>query len=82
MTSPRPRDCVSQIPAYVAGRPPQPRDGMTTYKLSSNENPYPPLPGSVGLIYQLVQAFCEPGDEVVYAWRSFEAYPTRKPASP
>ena len=31
--------------------------------------------GSVGLIYQLVQAFCEPGDEVVFAWRSFEAYP-------
>ena len=31
--------------------------------------------GSVGLIYQLVNAFCEPGDEVVYAWRSFEAYP-------
>ena len=22
-----------------------------------------------------MQAFCEPGDEVVYAWRSFEAYP-------
>jgi histidinol-phosphate aminotransferase len=22
-----------------------------------------------------VQAFCEPGDEVVFAWRSFEAYP-------
>ena len=31
--------------------------------------------GSVGLIYQLLQAFCDPGDEVVYAWRSFEAYP-------
>jgi histidinol-phosphate aminotransferase len=118
MTSPQPRDCVSQIPAYVAGRPPQPHPGMTTYKLSSNENPYPPLPGvveaataaaeqmnrypdmgntalyealsdklavptdhlalatgSVALIYQLVQAFCEPGDEVVHAWRSFEAYP-------
>ncbi|HEX4471453.1 MAG TPA: histidinol-phosphate transaminase [Nocardioides sp.] len=118
MTSPQPRACVSQIPAYVAGKPPQPRDGLTTYKLSSNENPYPPLPGvvaaatlaaeqmnrypdmgstalyealsdklgvdtdrlalatgSVGLIYQLVQAFCDPGDEVVYAWRSFEAYP-------
>ena len=118
MTGPQPRDCVSQIPAYVAGRPPQPREGLTTYKLSSNENPYPPLPGvveaaaraaeqmnrypdmgntalyealadklgvgtdhlslatgSVGLIYQLVQAFCDPGDEVVYAWRSFEAYP-------
>ncbi|HEY2877900.1 histidinol-phosphate transaminase [Nocardioides sp.] len=118
MTSPQPRACVSQIPAYVAGKPPLPREGLTTYKLSSNENPYPPLPGvveaatraaeqmnrypdmgntalyetladrfgvatdqlalatgSVALIYQLVQAFCEPGDEVVYAWRSFEAYP-------
>jgi histidinol-phosphate aminotransferase len=118
MTSPQPRECVARIPAYVAGKPPQPREGLTTYKLSSNENPYPPLPGvveaalraaeqmnrypdmgntalygaladklavgadrlalatgSVGLIYQLVQAFCEPGDEVVYAWRSFEAYP-------
>ncbi len=118
MSSPQPRECVSRIPAYVAGKPPQPRPGLTTYKLSSNENPYPPLPGvleaaaraatemnrypdmgntalyaalseslgvpvdelalatgSVALIYQLVQAFCEPGDEVVYAWRSFEAYP-------
>jgi histidinol-phosphate aminotransferase len=118
MTTPQPRDCVSRIPAYVAGKPPRARAGLTTYKLSSNENPYPPLPGvveaavraaeqmnrypdmgntalygalseklgveserlalatgSVGLIYQLVQAFCEPGDEVVYAWRSFEAYP-------
>jgi len=118
MPGPQPRACVSQIPAYVAGKPPRPRAGLTTYKLSSNENPYPPLPGvleaavraaeqmnrypdmgstalcsalsdklavpteqlavatgSVGLIYQLVQAYCEPGDEVVYAWRSFEAYP-------
>ena len=31
--------------------------------------------GSVALIYQILQAFCDPGDEVVYAWRSFEAYP-------
>ncbi|WP_151084022.1 histidinol-phosphate transaminase [Nocardioides cynanchi] len=118
MTGPQPRACVTQIPAYVAGKPPAPRPDMTTYKLSSNENPFGPLPGvleaaaraaeqmnrypdmgstalyaalsdklgvatdelalatgSVALIYQLVQAFCEPGDEVVYAWRSFEAYP-------
>lgn len=122
MTSPQPRPNprpnVTAIPTYVAGKPPAPREGMTVYKLSSNENPYPPLPGvveaagmaaarmnrypdmgnaelyaalsdklavpaeqlalatgSVALIYQLVQAFCEPGDEVVYAWRSFEAYP-------
>ncbi len=31
--------------------------------------------GSVAVLYHLLQAFCEPGDEVVYAWRSFEAYP-------
>src|SRR3954447_5655909 len=124
MSSPQPRECVSRIPAYVAGKPPQPREGLTTYKLSSNENPYPPLPGvleaaaraagqmnrypdmgntalyealadklavptdhlalatgSVALIYQLVQGFCDPGDEVVYAWRSFEAYPIAVPAA-
>ena len=118
MTGPTPRENVLRIPAYVPGRPPTPRPGLTTYKLSSNENPYPPLPGvvdaaaeavarmnrypdmgcvelydalstrldvssanlgaatgSVALIYQLLQAFCDPGDEVVYAWRSFEAYP-------
>lgn len=116
--SPQARRNVAEIPTYVAGKPPAPRPGLTTYKLSSNENPYPPLPGvvaaateavermnrypdmgnvalydalsarfgvpvedlaaatgSVALIYQLVQAFCDPGDEVVHAWRSFEAYP-------
>ena len=124
MTSPQPRPNVAEIPPYVAGKPPVPRPGMTTYKLSSNENPYPPLPGvveaataaaermnrypdmgnaelyaalsgklgvpmedlalatgSVALIYQLVQAFCDPGDEVVFAWRSFEAYPIAVAAS-
>ncbi len=117
-STPQPRPNVLAIPAYVAGKPPVAQPGLTSYKLSSNENPYPPLPGvleaateaaaamnrypdmgstalyaalgeamgvpvedlaaatgSVGLIYQLVNAFCEPGDEVVYAWRSFEAYP-------
>ncbi|WP_211754354.1 histidinol-phosphate transaminase [Nocardioides gansuensis] len=116
--TPQPRANVGQIPAYVPGKPPTPRPGLTTFKLSSNENPYPPLPGvltaatraaeqmnrypdmgnsalydalaarlgvpvedlaaatgSVALIYQLLGAFCDPGDEVVYAWRSFEAYP-------
>ena len=116
--TPEPRPNIGLIPPYVAGKPPTVRPGMTSYKLSSNENPYPPLPGvveavqeavgsmnrypdmgsaalyaalaeklevpaddlslatgSVGLIYQLVQAFCEPGDEVIFAWRSFEAYP-------
>src|SRR5690349_13487609 len=31
--------------------------------------------GSVAILYHLLQAFCDPGDEVVHAWRSFEAYP-------
>jgi histidinol-phosphate aminotransferase len=122
MTSPQPRASVANIPAYVAGKPPQPRPGVAVYKLSSNENPYPPLPGvveaaeravsvmnrypdmgntalydalaarldvprerlaagtgSVAVLYHLLQAFCggDSGgqDEVVYAWRSFEAYP-------
>ncbi|WP_134768130.1 histidinol-phosphate transaminase [Nocardioides sp. 1609] len=118
MAHPQPRANIARIPAYVPGKPPSTRPGTTAYKLSSNENPYPPLPGvveaasaavatmnrypdmggvalyaalaerlgvpvddlatatgSVGLIYQVVTGFCEPGDEVIYAWRSFEAYP-------
>jgi len=117
-SGPQPREGVAAIPAYVPGRPPTPRAGLTSYKLSSNENPYPPLPGvlaevvrsatamnrypdmgsielrtalaaklgveldqvavgtgSVAILYHLLQAFCDPGDEVVHAWRSFEAYP-------
>jgi histidinol-phosphate aminotransferase len=115
---PQVRPAIADIPAYVPGRPPAVREGIETYKLSSNENPYPPLPGvldaaaqaaatmnrypdmgctvlyqalsehldvpvdnlaagagSVAVLYHLLQAFCEGGDEVVYAWRSFEAYP-------
>ncbi len=116
--APRPRAAIDALPAYVPGKPPAPREGITTYKLSSNENPYPPLPGvieaarsaaeqmnrypdmgctalyaalsdklgvptdslaagtgSVAVLYHLLQAYCDPGDNVVYAWRSFEAYP-------
>ncbi len=117
-TTPQPRPAIADLPAYVAGRPATPRPGVTTYKLSSNENPYPPpqpildavaaaatqlnrypdmgcadlyaalgesidVPagwlaagtGSVAVLYHVLQAFCGPGDEVVHAWRSFEAYP-------
>lgn len=115
--SPRIRDVLDGLPAYVAGKPAR-GSGGPSYKLSSNENPYPPLPGvldiaaqaaatmnrypdisssglvyalserfgvpaeriavgtgSVAVLYHLLQATCEAGDEVVYAWRSFEAYP-------
>ncbi|MFE7032504.1 histidinol-phosphate transaminase [Streptomyces sp. NPDC057621] len=116
-TSPKLRAELEGIPTYKPGRPAA-ADGPVAYKLSSNENPYPPLPGvlesvtaavgafnrypdmactglmaeladrfgvplthlatgtgSVGVAQQLVQATSGPGDEVIYAWRSFEAYP-------
>ncbi len=115
---PRLRPALDEVPAYRPGRPAPPVQGVTTYKISSNENPYPPLPsvlavvreaaahmnrypdmavtaltqalarylrlpadciatgtGSVGVLQQIVQCTCSEGDEVVYAWRSFEAYP-------
>lgn len=116
-TSPKLRAELEGIPTYKPGKPAA-AGGPVAYKLSSNENPYPPLPGvmetvtaaaesfnrypdlactalvnelsdrfavpashiatgtgSVGVAQQLVQATAGPGDEVIYAWRSFEAYP-------
>ena len=32
--------------------------------------------GSVGVLKQLMEAVSDPGNEVLYCWRSFEAYPT------
>ncbi len=112
------RAALGRMPAYVAGKPAPAIPGLATFKVSSNENPYPPLPsvlatiadaaahvnrypdmnnvalkraiadhygfgpesvsvgpGSTGVLVQFVQAFCDAGDEVVFAWRSFEAYP-------
>jgi histidinol-phosphate aminotransferase len=116
------RTALDAIPSYTPGKPSPSRPGVTTYKLSSNENPYPPLPGvldaavdaasrlnrypdmgasalyaaiaerfdvpehdlaagtgSVAVLYHLLQATCGEGDEVVYAWRSFEASPIAVP---
>ncbi|WP_037911336.1 histidinol-phosphate transaminase [Actinacidiphila yeochonensis] len=118
MSTPKLRAALDGIPTYKPGRPPVAAEGVPAFKLSSNENPYPPLPGvleaatgaaarlnrypdlacaeltaelaerfgvpvehvatgtgSVGVAQQLLQATAGPGDEVVYAWRSFEAYP-------
>jgi histidinol-phosphate aminotransferase len=115
---PRLRHALDGIPSYRPGRPAASTAGVPAYKLSSNENPYPPLPsvldvvraetgrfnrypdmfatglvaaiaerlgvpqervatgtGSVGVLQQVVQSTAGEGDEVVYAWRSFEAYP-------
>lgn len=112
------RSAVANLPGYRAGKPAPAPGAAVSYKLSSNENPYPPLPGvldavarasqqmnrypdaanteltaavaarlgvteaeiafgtgSVSVLYQLLQAVAGEGDEVIYAWRSFEAYP-------
>jgi histidinol-phosphate aminotransferase len=117
-TGPRLRPALDQLPSYKPGRAAPGRPGAPAYKISSNENPYPPLPGvleaavaaagamnrypdmfasglvtalaerfdvpeshlatgtgSVGVLQQIIQATVGPGDDVVYAWRSFEAYP-------
>ncbi|MFD4571422.1 histidinol-phosphate transaminase [Streptomyces sp. NPDC058417] len=118
-TNPKLRAELAGIPTYKPGKPAAVASaGPVAYKLSSNENPYPPLPGvlervtalaasfnrypdlactglvnelserfgvpashiatgtgSVGIAQQLVQSTAGPGDEVLYAWRSFEAYP-------
>jgi histidinol-phosphate aminotransferase len=111
---PNARRALDDIPVYKPGKPAESDD----LKLSSNENPYPPLPGvmekataelarvnrypdagtvdlyaalartfdlpperfaastgSVAVLFSLLNAFCEQGDEIVYPWRSFEAYP-------
>jgi histidinol-phosphate aminotransferase len=114
---PRFRPILDQFAGYKPGKAPVTTAGRT-YKLSSNESPFGPLPsvvkviaeaaaevnrypdngatelteaiaarygvpasdiavgcGSVGLVQQLLEAVVEPGAEVLYAWRSFEAYP-------
>jgi histidinol-phosphate aminotransferase len=115
--SPQLRPILDGFRAYVPGKVPVSPDGQT-FKLSSNETPFGPLPsvinviadaaaginrypdngavaltdsiarrfgvqpgqvavgcGSVGVAQQLLMAAAEPGTEVMYAWRSFEAYP-------
>ncbi|GAA3053858.1 hypothetical protein GCM10020000_39770 [Streptomyces olivoverticillatus] len=42
--TPRLRAALEAVPTYKPGKPAA-ADGPVAYKLSSNENPYPPLPG-------------------------------------
>lgn len=111
------RSEILAVPPYRQGAAPT-RPG---FKLSSNENPFPPLPaveaalvaqtgmnryagaampelraaigerfgldraasqqavhlapGSVAILYQLIQAVVGPGESFVHAWPSFEGYP-------
>lgn len=116
--NPQLRPEMAKLPTYKAGKKVEPVNGLTAYKLSSNEIAHSPLPsvvaaivdaaseinrypdpfttklnealadkfsipvdqiatgtGSVGVCQQIIQAVAGAGDEVIYAWRSFEAYP-------
>lgn len=118
MEQPKTRADLETLPAYKAGQKLQARDGVQVFKLSSNENPYPPLPsvtdaiakaaaeinrypdplntemiaaiankvgvapdhigvgtGSVAVLGHIIESVAAPGDEVMFPWRSFEAYP-------
>jgi histidinol-phosphate aminotransferase len=114
VTTPRVRlrPDIEVLEPYRQGKP----AAADAFKLSSNENPFEPLPavleaiasssinrypdgaatelrqrlaerhgvsvneiqvgaGSVSVLAQLISAASGPGDEVIYSWRSFEAYP-------
>ena len=116
--NPQLRPEMAKLPTYKAGKKVAPVNGLTAYKLSSNEVAHSPLPsvvaaivdaaneinrypdpfttnliqalsdkfavpteqiatgtGSVGVCQQIIQSVAGAGDEVIYAWRSFEAYP-------
>lgn len=119
MSELRLRGDLDAIPGYKPGKAaPQAETTGPVYKISSNENPYAPLPsvtaaiadalahinrypetaastltrelctrfgvepvnvvlgsGSVEVVSQLMRATAGEGDEVMFAWRSFEAYP-------
>ena len=44
------RSALDALPAYTPGRPAAARPGVTAYKISSNENPYPPLPSVLDVV--------------------------------
>lgn len=60
-------------------RYPDPFVSELTMALAARHNVTPELiatgTGSVGVCQQIVQAVAGAGDEVIFAWRSFEAYP-------
>jgi len=46
------RATLEAIPTYVPKKPAHAEPSITTYKLSSNENPYPPLPAVQTMVEQ------------------------------
>ena len=50
--TPKLRAELDSIPTYKPGRPPAVEEGVPAFKLSSNENPYPPLPAVRAVVEQ------------------------------
>lgn len=119
MSDLRMRADLEALPNYKPGQAPkQLNPELVRYKVSANENPFPPLPsvrnavantlegfnrypdssgadlasrlaqrysvdpmnialgsGSVEIVSQMIRAVADPGSEILFAWRSFEAYP-------
>ena len=44
------RAALDQVPAYVPGKPASAPEGVTAYKISSNENPDSPLPSVLEVV--------------------------------
>ena len=44
------RAALDDVPAYAPGKPASAPAGVTAYKVSSNENPFPPLPSVVDVV--------------------------------
>ncbi|WP_026926543.1 histidinol-phosphate transaminase [Granulicoccus phenolivorans] len=129
MTAPKIRTAVASLPGYKPGQAPTAGPDGRSWKLSSNEVHFDPLPGvlaaaeqalremnrypdmfatqlsetvaafwsdqghpigtdqlafgtgSSAILYDLLRLVATAGDEVVYPWRSFEAYPIAVMAS-
>ena len=46
------REALAAVPAYKPGKATVIREGVTAYKINSNENPYPPLPSVLKAVHE------------------------------
>lgn len=67
-------DAISGVNRYADHRASGVRDALANW-LNVTPDQVTVGCGSVGLLQQLALAYLDPGDEVVYPWISFEAYP-------
>ena len=63
------RPVLARLPAYVPGRAATSDSGAPAYKISSNENPYPPLPSVLEVLNSAAQRVNRYPDLAVTALR-------------